>query len=378
MTSLTEEQQGRRAAFRRFADEMLAPRAGEFDRQGAVDDEVVRGLAEQGWLGAVLPPGFGGGGFDAVTYGLLCEEIGRACSSTRSLLTVQNMVAATLLRWGTVEQGERWLEPMATGDVVAGFCLTEPGTGSDAKSVTASLAITGGDAVVSGRKLWVTFGQLAEVFLVIASADGQPTAVMVPRDAAGVTIVPVEGQLGLRAAMLAEIQLDECRVPADHVVAKPGFGFSHVAGTALDHGRYSVAWGCVGIGQACLEASAAYANDREQFGAPLREHQLVRRMISDMVTNVAAARQLCLAAGAARDARRPGALTDTMIAKYFAATMLARVASDAVQVHGANGCSPDYSVERHFRDAKIMQIIEGSDQMQQLAICDRALREYSA
>ncbi len=373
---LTAEQQTQRSAFRQCADELLVPSAGDFDRQGAVSDEVVKALAERGWLAPVVPAEFGGSGFDDVGYGLLCEEIGRACSSTRSLLTVQNMVATAVGRWGTAEQKARWLPRLATGDAIAGFCLTEPETGSDAKSVRATLDVSGDIAVLNGRKLWVTFGQRADVFLVIATAGGAPTAILVERNTPGLRVTPVDGQLGLRAALLAEVEFRDCHVPTAAIVAKPGFGFSHVASAALDHGRYSVAWGCVGIGQACLEASAAYASRRQQFGVALREHQLIRRMVSDMVTNVRAARLLCLAAGAARDGKQPGALVDTMVAKYLASTMLAQVTSDAVQIHGAIGCSPGHPVERHFRDAKVMQIIEGSDQMQQLAICESAFREH--
>jgi glutaryl-CoA dehydrogenase (non-decarboxylating) len=181
--------------------------------------------------------------------------------------------------------------------------------------------------------------------------------------------------LGLRASMLAELRLEGCRVPRENVVGRAGFGFSHVASTALDHGRYSVAWGCVGIAQACLDACLRYTSERRQFGSYLKDHQLIQQMLTDIITNVRAARLLCLNAGCLRDAGDPRAVVETTIAKYFASTSAARAAHDAVQIHGANGCGSEYPVERYFRDSKIMEIIEGSTQMQQVTIAKCADEE---
>lgn len=371
---LTSAESARRDEFRSFARAEIAPCAAGFDRAGEVDEDLIVKLAGAGYLGATIAADHGGPEMDEVTYGLLCEEIGAGCSSVRSLLTVQNMVARTITRWGTAAQKEQWLPRLASGEAVAAFCLTEPETGSDAGAVSTRFDDAGDDWSITGRKLWVTFGRRADVFLVIGSADSKPVAALVPRSSEGMTLRPVEGQLGLRAAMLAEVVLEECRVPKDATVGRPGFGFSHVASTTLDHGRYSVAWGCVGIARACLDASAAYASERVQFGAPLREHQLIRRLITDMQVATDAARLMCIEAGRLRAASDPRSIESTMAAKYFASTILPRVTNDAVQVHGANGVDPAYAVERHFRDAKIMQIIEGSDQMHQLALADKALR----
>ncbi|MDQ3951767.1 MAG: acyl-CoA dehydrogenase family protein [Actinomycetota bacterium] len=372
---LTPAETARRDEFRSFGRSEIAPRAAAFDRAGAVDEDAIGKLAAAGYLGATISTEFGGPGMDEVTYGLLCEEIGAACSSTRSLLTVQNMVARAIARWGTHPQREEWLPRLASGETIAAFCLTEPGTGSDAASVACSFADMGDDWIVTGHKLWVTFGRRAGVYLVVGRSDRGPVAALVPRSASGVELRPVEGQLGLRAALLAEVVLDGCRIPKDHTVGPPGFGFSAVASTVLDQGRYSVAWGCVGIARACLEAGVAYASTRRQFGSELRDHQLVRRMITDMMVSTDAARLMCLEAGRLRDSSDPSSITATMAAKYFAATILPRVTNDAVQIHGANGVDPAYGVERHFRDAKIMQIIEGTDQMHQLNLADVALRE---
>ena len=372
---LTPDESARREEFRSFARSVIAPRAAAFDRAAAVDDDVVDELAAAGYLGATISADFGGAGMDDVTYGLLCEEVGAACSSVRSLLTVQNMVGRGIARWGSPDQRAEWLSRLASGHALAAFCLTEPGTGSDAASVACSFEDDGDDWAVTGHKRWVTFGRRAGVYLVIGRSDRGPVAALVPRDAPGLELRPVDGQLGLRAALLAEVVLTRCRVPKGHTVGTPGFGFSAVASTVLDHGRYSVAWGCVGIARACLEASASYASTRTQFGAELRDHQLVRRMITDMMVSTDAARLMCLQAGRLRDSSDPASITATMAAKYFAATILPRVTNDAVQIHGANGVDPAYGVERHFRDAKIMQIIEGTDQMHQLNLADVALRE---
>lgn len=363
---LTSAETARRDEFRSFARAEIAPRAAAFDRAGDVDEDLVAKLAGAGYLGAA--------GMDAVTYGILCEEVGAACSSVRSLLTVQNMVARTIARWGSAAHKDEWLPRLESGEAVAAFCLTEPGTGSDATAVQTSFEDSGDEWVVTGHKLWVTFARRADVFLVVGRAEGGAVAALVPRDAPGLSLRPVEGQLGLRAAMLAEVVLERCRVPKDATVGRVGFGFSHVASTTLDHGRYSVAWGCVGIARGCLDASAAYASERVQFGSPLRDHQLVRRMLTDMQVSTDAARLMCIEAGRLRDASDPRSIEATMAAKYFASTILPRVTNDAVQVHGANGVDPRYAVERHFRDAKIMQIIEGTDQMHQLNLADVALR----
>jgi glutaryl-CoA dehydrogenase (non-decarboxylating) len=202
--------------------------------------------------------------------------------------------------------------------------------------------------------------------------------VLVRRDVRGLEIEPIHGMLGTRGSMLAALRLRGCRVPAEAVVGRPGLGLSWIAATALDHGRFTVAWGAVGIAQACLEASVRHATTREQFGAPLIDHQLVRRMLSEMTAETRAARLLCLHAARLRAARHPDSVAETSLAKHFAARTAMRVAHDAVQIHGALGCSDERSVERHFRDAKIMEIIEGSSEMHQLHIADLAIADCVA
>lgn len=365
---LTPEQRAARESFRAFAVERIAPFADLWDREGAIPRELIGELSARGWLGSVLPSEAGGAGFDRITYGLLIEEIGRACSSTRSLLTVHDMVGHALRRWGKPEAKERHLLALARGERLGALALSEPNAGSDAASIETRAEEDGESFVLSGVKKWTTFGQIADLFLVFAKVAGQPAAFLVEREAPGLSIVPIHGMHGTRAAMLAEIHLEGCRVPRAAMLGRPGFGISHVAATALELGRYSVAWGSVGILQACLEASQKYASERMQFGAPLSEHPLIRAMLAEMIANVRAGRLLCLRAGFLQERNDPAAFAETMVAKYFCAVAAAKGASDAVQIQGANGCAPDSSVARYLRDSKVMEIIEGSTQIQQLAI----------
>jgi glutaryl-CoA dehydrogenase (non-decarboxylating) len=369
---LTPRQEEHLAEFKAFTDEEIVPHAGQFDREERVPPALIQKLAQKKYLGAILPQDVGGLGADMITFGLLNEEIGRGCSSVRSLLTVHSMVAHAILRWGSQRQKETWLPELAAGKVIGAFALTEPGVGSDAQSVETTATERGDGYVLNGQKKWITYGQIADLLLVFARCEGKPVAFLVERDRPGLTTEPIRGLLGARASMLALVRLDACHVPRENRVGGVGFGFAAVASSCLDVGRYSVAWGCVGIGQACLEASLRYASQRKQFGVYLQDHQLIRQMLTKMIVNVKAARLLCRHAGHLKDVGDPDATLETLAAKYFASTMATQVASDAVQIHGANGCSSEYPVQRYLRDAKIMEIIEGSTQIQEIVIAKNA------
>jgi hypothetical protein len=369
---LNLQQQRLRTEFRQFVDAHVVPGANAWDRQEIMPLEVVRQLASHGYLGAVVPVSKGGAGFDSVEFGLLNEELGRGCSSLRSLLTVHSMVALTISRWGTEILKTQWLEKLGLGQAIGAFALTEAEVGSDAREITTEAIESGDDFVLTGHKKWITFGQMADLFLVFARSRRGHCAFVLERSVPGLVTSPVHGMLGTRASMMAELRLEQCRVPKQNLVGAPGFGLSHIASSALDCGRYSVAWGCVGIGQACLESCLQYAGQRKQSGALLREHQLIQRMITRMVAGVRAARLLCGNAGRLRDAGDPASIIEISIAKYFASRAAAEIARDAVQIHGANGCSSEYPVERFYRDAKIMEIIEGSNEIQEIAIAQSA------
>ena len=373
---LSPQQKEDRAAFRHFARREIAPGADRFDREESFPAELVREMAARKYLGAILPPAWGGAGMDMITYGLLNEEVGGVCSSARSLITVHDMVAYAILKWGSAAQKERWLPRLASGESIAAFAVSEPNVGSDAKGVETTARGSGGSYRLDGVKRWITFGQVADLFLVLASCEGGPTAFLVERGRAGLSATPMRGLLGVRASMLAEVRFEGCEVPAESLVGRKGFGLLSVASTALGLGRYSVAWGCVGIAEACLRACVEYAGARRQFGAYLKEHQLVRQMLSDMTVNAKAARLLCCQAGCLKEAGDPREAMETFVAKYFASRAAMAAASDAVQIHGANGCGAGFPVQRYFRDAKIMEIIEGSNQIQQLTIADYSFQEH--
>jgi alkylation response protein AidB-like acyl-CoA dehydrogenase len=352
-------------SFRTFADEVIAPAAHEIDRNQVTPAELIAEIGRNGHLGAMLDPQLGGRGLDRITYGLLSEELGRTCQNVRNLVAVVDMVAQSIATWGTDEQRERWLARIASGRSVAAFALTEPGVGSDAKSVTTTARDDGASIVLDGHKKWISYAEIADVYLVFAQYQGQHTAFLVERDTPGLEVVPIRGMMGLRGSMLAELLFEECRISKDAILARPGAGLAFVASSALDIGRYSTAWGCVGLIQACLDGSSAYAGRRVQYDVTIKNHQLVQGMLADMVADVSAARLLCLSAGAAHSEKNPNAISQTLTAKFFASRAACRATADAVQIHGAQGISDQAPVERYYRDAKVMEIIEGTTQLHQ-------------
>ncbi|QLE40507.1 acyl-CoA dehydrogenase [Nostoc sp. C052] len=373
---LSTQQKNAKAEYRAFVNQEICPDAGEWDKKEFTPPELIKKIAKRGFLGAILSQEYGGQGMDMITYGILNEEIGRGCSSVRSLLTVHNMVAHGLCKWGNKSQKQYWLPKFASGETIAAFALSEPNVGSDAKSVETTATLAGDAYVLNGQKKWITYGQIADIFLVFAKCEGKPTAFLVQKNSPGLSVKPISGLLGVRASMSAELHFNNCQVSLENLVGKLGFGFSYIAATALDYGRYSVASGCVGIAQACLEACIKYTSERKQFGVYLKEHQLIRQIISQMVTNVKAARLLCYQAAYLKDINDPNSIMETSIAKYFASTTATKIANDAVQIHGGNGCSSEYPVERYLRDSKIMEIIEGSTQIQEITIADSGYQDY--
>ncbi|MGE5632418.1 MAG: acyl-CoA dehydrogenase family protein [Caulobacteraceae bacterium] len=370
------ESQKYRKEFRSFAEDVISPYAGKFDREERISDEVIAMLAQKGYLGSMLPKEYNGMGIDQITIGILNEEIGRACSSVRSLLTVHGMVALAILRWGTQEQRDYWLPMMSRGEIIGAFCLTEPEVGSDAKSIKSTAVKSNSHYILNGAKRWTTMGQIADIFLVFAQCEGVPTAFIVEKDTPGLSIKPKRGLLGARASMIADIDFNNCQLREENIIGRIGTGLSHVAVSSLDYGRYTIAWGCVGLGQICLEKSVQYARKRKQFGEPLRKHQLIQQMITEMVVNIKAARLLCYHAGLLRNSADPESIMETWNAKYFASKMVNLVANYTVQIHGANGCIGEHDIERYYRDARINEIIEGTTQMHEILIATNTFRSY--
>lgn len=376
IVQLSPEQRASWSQFRLFAEKEILPHAVTFDAEQKISRSVVRALAQEGCIAAPVSARNGGGGMDWVTYGLLSEELGRACQNIRNLVAVEDMVAQAIDRWGTTEQRERWIGSIRRGETLAAFALTEPDIGSDAASiemvaepVSSEQAVDTADGeggfVLRGRKKWISFAQIADLFLVFAQLDGKHTAFLVERDTPGLTVNPINGLLGLRGSMLGELVFDECRVPAQALLGRPGMGLTFIGSPALDLGRYSTAWGSVGLAQSCMEYSVRHADARHQYGSPISDHQLVRQMLANMVTDITAARLLCHQAGMSKDQREADAVNLTLMAKYRTSLVANQAATDAVQIHGAQGIGTPGQVERHFRDAKVMEIIEGTTQIQQ-------------
>lgn len=363
---LTDRQRERRDAFLAFAQRTVAPQAHAWDRDQRIDDAAIGALADAGYLGCVLPREHGGLGEDVVTFGLLNEALGRASSAFTGVLTVQSMVGSALAKWGTDEQRRAWLPRLASGTTIAAFALTEPDAGSDLQALSLSFSPTrGGEALrIDGRKKWITCAQRAGVFLVFGKLDdGRPIAAIVPRDTPGLSVEPIVDLMGFRAAGLGQLVFEGAVVPLASVVGKPGFALSHVAPVGLQYGRISTACSALGLLRGCFEESIARASTRRIGDRPASDLGMVRTLIARMGADLAAAGFLCHDACRTEDERLPEAFEKVLTAKYFASRAAVRAASDAVQIHGAIGCSAESPVSRFYRDAKILEIIEGTTQV---------------
>jgi alkylation response protein AidB-like acyl-CoA dehydrogenase len=369
---LTDEQRLVRETARDFTDREIVPVARANDRAERFDTGLVRKLADMGYLGSIVSEEYGGRGLDYRTYGLIVEEVGRGDSAMRTAVSVQtSLVCSSLERFGTEQQKQGWLPKLCAGDALGCFALTEPDTGSDAANLSTRAERRDDGWRITGQKQWISMGNHAELALVFAQTDPDLghrglACFLVPRDSAGFSSTEIHGKLGLRASDTAELVLDEVDVPAGALLGEVGEGFT-IAMSALDSGRFSVAAGCVGICQACVEASVDYAGEREQFGRPIASFQLVQEMIAEMVVDTEAARSLVWRAGWVKDSNRRST-TETSVAKLFATEAAVRSANAAIQVHGGSGYVDDYPVERYLRDARVTTLYEGTSQIQKLII----------
>ena len=363
---LNNEQKEHWQSFHQFALEHVGPSAADWDRDRGVPRAVVSRCADAGFVGGIIPAEYGGGGWDAVTFGLLNEALGAASSSLCALFTVQTMVAMTLVRWGTDEQKKKYLPPLAKADIIASFAMTEPKVGSDIQSVETTFTPKGGGYLLNGTKKWITYSAIADIFLVFGKdTDGKSIAGIVKSGAPGVTVKPLKEMMGFRGAHLSQIEFDNCEIPPADVVGKPGLVLNYVAPYGLHWGRISTAWSSAGLLRACMEISAAYALERRQFGGPISEHGAIRQLTTDMGVDLEAARHLCIVSCMAEDAHAPEAMEKVLMAKYFSSRAAVRAASDTIQIMGAAGCHEENTAARLYRCAKIMQIIEGTDQVLQ-------------
>lgn len=370
---LSPEQQRIQTLARDFANNEVMPLAREADETGVFPSQLIGRMAELGFLGGPISTEYGGSAMDALSFALVCEELGRADSSVRGLLTVHaSLVSGCLEQWGTPEQKQRFLPRLTSGEWIGCYCLTEPDAGSDAANIQTTAAADGEDYLLDGEKIWITNGNSAKLAIVFATIDRGARhkgicAFLVETDAKGVHREKMPGvELGHRASDHAHITFEQCRVTSSALLGMPGEGFK-VAMSALDRGRLGVAAGAVGIGQACLDACVTWARERRQFGRRLGDFQMVQATIANMAADIAAARLLVYQAAWLVDRDRP-ATQAASSAKLFATEAAARAASEAVSLYGNRGYSSVYPVERYYRDIKGLQIYEGASNIQRIIL----------
>jgi butyryl-CoA dehydrogenase len=364
---------------RKLADEHIRPRAAHYDESREFPWDNFKQLAELGLMGVTVPEEYGGAGMDTLAYVLVIEELSRACASTGVITAVQNSLGEyPILKFGTEEQKKKYLPQMASGEKVAAYALTEPGSGSDAASMKTTCRLEGDHWVLNGQKNWITNSTAAELFIVYASKDvalGHKgiCCFIVEKSYEGFSVGKHEETMGVRASGTCPLAFDSVKVPKENLLGEEGKGFT-IAMAALDTGRVGIAAQAVGIAQGCLDEALRYSKEREQFGRPISHFQLVQEMLVNMAVKVEAARLLMYRAAKKRDSG--GKFTkEASMAKLYASQVAVENALDAIQVHGGYGYSKEYPVERFLRDAKVTQIYEGTSEVQKLVIAKALLAD---
>ncbi len=376
--SLSEEQQQIRKAVREFAQREIAPHVMEYDQQERFPIELVKEAAKHGYMGGVVPPEYGGAGLDYLTYTLIIEEISRVCQIIGCALSFPSGLAGSaILRYGTEEQKRKYLRPLARGEAFAATGVTEPGSGTDVAAMRTTARRDGNEYVLNGSKAWISFLDVADWVLTFATLDRRLKhkgicAFIIERDTPGMSFHPYKNKLGFRPLCTGDIVFQDCRVPAKNRVGAEGEGFK-VAMCAVENGRLGVAARAVGMAQACLDEVITYARDRIVFDQPIGRFQLIQSMITDMVTGIESARFLTYRLAWLKDQGVERARREASIAKMVATDVALMAATHAVQIFGAYGCSPEYPVSRYYRDAKVFQIIEGTNQIHRALIAEYTL-----
>ena len=376
---LTEEQELAQRTARDFAREKVLPRAHDIDEQGKVPPELIAEMAALGFLGIYVPETYGGAGLDALSYALVTEEINRACASTGVVMSSHvSLVCDPLLHYGSDEQKDRFLRPLASGKKLGCFALSEPASGSDAAAMRTTARRDGDAWVLSGTKNFITNGASADIALVFAQTDAKArhkgiAAFVVEKGTPGFSVGKLEHKLGIRGSDTAQLLFQDCRVPAANLIGQAGEGFK-IALATLDGGRISIAAQAVGIARACLEDSLAYAKEREAFGKKIVEFQAIQWKLADMATEIDAARLLVWRAATLKDRGEDHILAAAQ-AKLFASDVAVRAARECVQIFGGYGYLTDFPAERHYRDAKITEIYEGTSEIMNLVIAEEILKE---
>ncbi len=375
--SLTDAQRDVQRTARAFAEREILPRIHELDSTSTYDRSLYEKMGAEGFLGLPIPERYGGAGMDYIAFALLCEEMERADTAFRVVLSVHTgLNSLTLLQWANEDQKQRYLVPQARGEKLASFGLTEPGVGSDVANLSTTARRDGDRYLLNGSKIWISLADAADTFLVFATVDRAAgnkgiTAFIVERGFPGFSTDSLHGKLGVRAGNTGILYFSDCEVPVANRVGEEGEGFS-IAMSAIDQGRYTVAAGSVGLAQACLDASVKYAHERKAFGVEIGEHQLVKQMISRMYAGIEAGRLLVFKAGWKKNAGERNT-RETGLAKWFSTDHAVQSALDAIQIHGAYGYSDEYPVERYLRNSKGSVIYEGTSQIHTLMQADYLL-----
>jgi butyryl-CoA dehydrogenase len=376
---LTDEQLMIQTMVREFAREVVAPEAAQRDHKKQFPADILKQMAELGLMGMMIPPEYGGSGADTVSYVLALSEIASACASTAVVMSVQNsIVCESIYHFGTEEQKKRFLTPLAQGQVIGAFALTEPDAGSDPVSQKTKAVKEGDHYILTGTKRFITSGKNAHIVLVTAKTDTAQghkgiSTFIVTKDAPGFKTGHEEDKMGLRASDTTDLIFDGCRISADQRLGDEGMGFT-LAMQGLDGGRIGIASQSIGVAQAALDAAVTYAQEREQFGRKISKFQGLRWMIADMATELEAARQLTFSAAAMKD-RGENFTQQASMAKLFASEMVNRVTAQALQIHGGYGYTKEYPVERYYRDARVFTIYEGTSEIQRVVISNHILKD---
>ena len=375
---LTDEQLMIQTMIRDFAREVIAPTAAERDKTKEFPGDNLKQLGELGFMGMMVPPEYNGSGADTVSYVLALSEVAYSCASTAVVMSVHNsIVCESILRYGTEDQKQRFLKPLATGEIIGAFALTEPNAGSDPVRQTAKAVRDGDSYILNGTKRFITTGKNAGVVIVTVKTDEAKrhkgiSAFLVKKGTPGFTAGPLEDKMGLRGSDTVDLLFEDCRVPAEDMLGEEGEGFK-IAMTGLDGGRIGISAQSVGVAQAALDAAVQYAKEREQFGQSISRFQGLRWMVADMATEIEAARQLMLSASAMKD-RGENYPAQASMAKLFSSEMVNRVTATALQIHGGYGYIKEYPVERYYRDARVFTIYEGTSEIQRIVISNHVFK----
>ncbi len=372
---LSEKQEDLKKKCSEFVDKEVKPRIKEFEKNNFINKDFFKIMGDYGYLAGSVNQEYGGQAFNMIELGIIQEELGMGYMSVQNISTVSEMVSSVIYKFGTEEQKRRYLPGMTSGELIGAFALTEPLVGSSIKEIKTEASYSEGSFIINGKKKWITLAQIADFFIVFAKYNEKPCAFLVDSNTAGIKINPISNILGFRCNMLAEVEFNNCKISEEDLLGSVGFGLNLVASLGLTRGRYTTAWGGIGLAQAALDDAVVYSKNRMQFDRKIGDFQINKRSLSIMISELHAARLLCYNSGILYDNhKKKEFLNEVLVAKYFSSKIANDCAYRALQLHGANGVLPEYNVERYFRDAKILECIEGVSELYEVLIVDNEVR----